>query len=143
MSAPFTILGTANFGEFQFVSSVRGNPQDFLDIAKKNGIKHLDTARLYGTSERVLGELKAQEQGFTIDTKLNAWVPGAHKPEALKESIKTSLKELNVNKVNILYLHTPDRTVSLEDTMKTVNEIYQEGAFSKVKKLNILQKLSF
>jgi aflatoxin B1 aldehyde reductase len=134
MSAPVnTVLGTANFGEFQILASLQGKPQDYLDVLKKHGIKHLDTARVYGTSERVLGELKVQDQGFTVDTKFITMAPGAHKAESLKESIKTSLKELNVSKVNILYLHSPDRTVSLEDTLKTVNEVYQEGVFSKVK----------
>ena len=128
-----TVLGTSNFG-YHPMATLQGNPQDYLDTFKRYGFKDLDTARIYGTSEDVLGQLKVTEQGFVIDTKFNSFTkPGLHNPESLKESIKTSLSALGVNKVHILYLHAPDRETPFEDTLRGVNEIYKQGAFEKVK----------
>jgi aflatoxin B1 aldehyde reductase len=126
-----TVLGTGNFGEVQMLKTLEGNPQDFLDTFKKHGFKDLDTARAYGTSERVLGQLKAAEQGFTIDTKFVSFTAGAHSAASLKESVKTSLQELNVKQVHILYLHSPDRATPFEESLKAVDEIYKEGSFQK------------
>ena len=129
-----TVLGTANIGYNPLGATLQGNPQDYLDTFKRYGFKDLDTARIYGKSEDVLGQLKVAEQGFVIDTKFNSFNPGLHKPESLKESIKTSLNALGVDKVHILYLHAPDRATPFEDTLSAVDEIYKQGAFEKVNK---------
>jgi aflatoxin B1 aldehyde reductase len=38
-----------------------------------------------------------------------------------------SLKALRCKKVHIFYLHAPDRTVPIEDTLQTINDLYDEG----------------
>jgi aflatoxin B1 aldehyde reductase len=43
-----------------------------------------------------------------------------------------SLEALQVSKVHIWYLHNPDRTVSLEETLQEVNKLHEEGYFEKL-----------
>ncbi|KAK0450816.1 Aldo/keto reductase [Armillaria borealis] len=87
--------------------------QDILDTFFGFGHKELDTARIYcgGTTEQLLSQLDLQDA--TIDTKV----------------YPTSLKALNRQKVRVLYLHAPDRSVPFEDTLKAVDKLYREGLF--------------
>ena len=55
-----------------------------------------------------------------------------HTPEQLRENLMISLKNLKTEKLDLWYLHTPDRTMSYEVTMKAVNELYQEGYFKRL-----------
>eukprot|EP01118_Nematostelium_gracile_P007293 TRINITY_DN2360_c0_g3_i5.p1 TRINITY_DN2360_c0_g3~~TRINITY_DN2360_c0_g3_i5.p1 ORF type:complete len:318 (-),score=78.12 TRINITY_DN2360_c0_g3_i5:15-968(-) len=127
-----TVLGTANFGKWDGVfTPPKGTPQEYLDLFKKSGFTDIDTARVYGTSEQTLGELGVEKQGFRVDTKVMSFYPGAHKANALKESVQESLKALETNKVHIMYLHVPDRATPFEETLQAVNEIYQTGAFNR------------
>lgn len=103
--------------------------QDILDTFFGFGHKELDTARIYcgGTTEQLLSQLDLQDA--TIDTKVYPVKPGDHAPHALRETFQTSLKALNRQKVRVLYLHAPDRSVPFEDTLKAVDELYREGLF--------------
>ena len=131
-----TVLGTANFGESNLAKiSLQGTPQEYINLLKKHGFKDLDTAKAYGTSEHVLGQLKPDDQGLLIDTKVRSFEPGAHAPESIKQSIKSSLQELNVKQIHILYLHAPDRATPFADTLKAIDEAYREGSFQKVRKI--------
>ena len=127
-----TVLGAANFGDGP-INKIQGQPQEYVDLLKKYGFKDLDTAKAYGDSEHLIGLLNPDEQGLVIDTKVRwSLEPGAHAPESIKESIKTSLQELKVKQIHILYLHVPDRTTPFADTLKAIDEAYREGSFKKV-----------
>jgi aflatoxin B1 aldehyde reductase len=128
-----TVLGAGLFGTHPGspASGLNGNIQPLLDAFKKYGYNHIDTARVYGTSETVLGDQNVEGQGFIIDTKISSFFPGAHKAENVKKSFQESLVELKTKKVHILYLHGPDRSVPFEEPLKAINEIYQSGGFEK------------
>ena len=83
-----------------------------IDVLQQHGHKEIDTARVYGTSEFLLGELKWQERGLIIDTKLNPRRMGpyqySHKKEDLKRGLLDSLQALKTEKVDLFYLHAPD-----------------------------------
>lgn len=53
--------------------------------------------------------------------------PGDHSPENLRNTFLTSLKYLKRDKVRVLYLHAPDRSVPFEDTVREINNLYREG----------------
>lgn len=53
--------------------------------------------------------------------------PGDHSPEKLRASVETSIKALGPYKINIFYLHAPDRSVPFEDTLREVNELHKKG----------------
>ena len=90
----------------------------------------IDTAALYGESEKILGEVEAGKK-ITIDTKTRG---GFSQTGATKESVtseaKNSKAKLGTN-VDIFYIHAPDGNVPLEQTLEGVNEIYQSGFFKR------------
>jgi aflatoxin B1 aldehyde reductase len=53
--------------------------------------------------------------------------PGDHKPKNLRKTFEISLTTLGRDKVRVLYLHAPDRSVPFEDTVEEVNNLYKEG----------------
>jgi len=111
-----------------------------LDVFQKYGHNEIDTARYYGqgSSEEYLGELHWQKRGLVMDTKyyptVGRGMPGeewSHKPEHLRENLMRSLKALKADKVDMWYLHGPDRTTPYEDTLREVDKLHKEGYFTR------------
>ena len=115
-----------------------------LDVFQKHGHNEIDTARAYGegTSESMLGELDWQKRGLVMDTK---YFPTAgkplpeswdrtlrHTPDMLRANLAKSLEALKAEKVDMWYLHGPDRTTPYAETMKAVNDLYKEGHFTRL-----------
>jgi len=112
-----------------------------LDTFTKYGHNEVDTARVYGqgSCEEYLGDLDWQKRGLIMDTKLyptavNQVAQGelySHRPEDLRAGLQHSLKALKTDKLEIWYLHGPDRKTPYEDTLREVNNLYNEGYFKR------------
>jgi aflatoxin B1 aldehyde reductase len=50
-------------------------------------------------------------------------------PENMCAGLEESLKALGTENVNLWYLHGPDRTIPIEETLRGVNELYKQGKF--------------
>jgi len=96
-----------------------------------DGIKVIDTSRIYGggTSEELLAKLDIRDA--VIDTKCAPLAPGDHKPEKLRESLQQSIAALALRKIRVFYLHAPDRSVPYVETLRGINELYKEGLFEE------------
>jgi aflatoxin B1 aldehyde reductase len=140
------IFGTMTFGKPGVEMSRVTNLDDckaILDVFQAHGHKELDSARVYaeGSCEEYLGELDYSSRGLVMDTKLypssrgmRAIVGGQgydHTPEGVRKGLKESLSALKVKKIAMFYLHGPDRKVDLEDTLREVNALHEEGYFEK------------
>ncbi|KAH8893037.1 putative aldo/keto reductase [Thozetella sp. PMI_491] len=91
---------------------------------------HIDTARDYIGSEKLLGQAEASSR-FTVDTKIHSGTPGDHEPAKIELSIGQSLQDLGVSSVETMYLHVPDRQTPFEDTAKAMHDALQQGKFKK------------
>lgn len=116
--------------------------QSILDVFKSHGHTELDTARMYGagSSEEMLNELHVESQGFKVATKVfpSARMPGVkgwktydHTTAGVQSAIDDSFKALGTSKVDLYYLHAPDREVPLEETLAAINEHYKRGKFER------------
>jgi aflatoxin B1 aldehyde reductase len=140
MSRPSTLFGGALIGtSFTTAAQV----QELLDQLQSIGINRIDTAARYsptspGSSERLLGEVRAQEQGFTIDTKTST--DGSLKTDGsesltaanITKSINDSFSRLHVDNVHILYFHRPDPETPISEQAGEIHRHYLEGRFEKV-----------
>ncbi|OAL40571.1 hypothetical protein AYO20_00307 [Fonsecaea nubica] len=131
------LLGLANVGDAQRDPTVRyDTPEqvnEYLDAFYAHAGRELDTARNYsphapGTSEARLGTVEAGER-FLIDTKVVSFMPGSHARHKILESIDSSIEALKQPKVNVEYLHVPDRATPFEETAEALNEAYEAGKF--------------
>lgn len=109
----------------------RAGVKELLPKLKEYKVTTLDTAQLYGDSEKNLGELGAGND-FVIDTK---WVGGFSPGKITKDNVialsKKSIDTLKVKQVDIFYLHAPDDSVPIEDTLAGVNEAHKLGLFKR------------
>ncbi|EPE30579.1 NAD(P)-linked oxidoreductase [Glarea lozoyensis ATCC 20868] len=147
-SAVNVIFGAMTFGREGTEQARVSNLDDckaILDIFQAHGHNQIDTARFYGegSSEQYLGDLDWQSRGIVMDTKYfptagkplsspdqpeGGWT---HSPEHVKQNLMTSLKALKTDKVDMWYLHAPDRSTPYEVTLKAINELYKEGRFKR------------
>jgi aryl-alcohol dehydrogenase-like predicted oxidoreductase len=125
------VLGTMTFGDTVDAASAAR----MVDTALDAGITHVDTANAYtgGESERILAGIVRRRPGrFTLATKAGMphpdageWAPLSAK--ALRSSIEGSLRRLGVDRIDLFYLHQPDRATPLDETLSTVAELVGEG----------------
>ncbi|WP_072803573.1 aldo/keto reductase [Rhodococcoides yunnanense] len=112
--------------------------RDVVDAALGSGISFFDTADVYGPehSEILLGRaLKGRRDEATIATKFgnaldrgtnpNARINGS--PEYVRAAIDASLRRLDVDHVDLYYLHRVDPTVPIEDTVGALKELVEAG----------------
>jgi len=128
------LFGTGSVGHDgeKFLNDVT-KLKEILDEYKKRGHNEIDTARVYGnsTAESILSEAGYLQKGFSIDTKIASFFPHALSAANLNKSFTASLTALNTNKVNVLYLHSPERATPLHETLNAVNELYKTGQFKE------------
>ena len=111
---------------------------EFLSIVSAHNVKEIDTARVYagGKSEEMLGAVNASAS-FAISTKAPAFMPHSlSKPNILANCAK-SLTALKQDKVDIYYLHGPDRDTPLEEQCAAIGKLYQDGRFDRFGVSNI------
>ncbi|KAL1728375.1 NADP-dependent oxidoreductase domain-containing protein [Schizophyllum commune] len=101
--------------------------QKFVDIAVEHGVMNFDVANGYskGTAEEFIGKLDLK--GALIDTKASVKAPGAHSAENLRKAALQSVAKLAPHKINVYYLHTPDRSVPYGETCEAINQLYKDG----------------
>ncbi|KAK9323508.1 NADP-dependent oxidoreductase domain-containing protein [Lipomyces orientalis] len=115
---------------------------EILDVFQKHGHSEVDTARLYcqGSSEEYLGNAQWQKRGLSMDTKLYPTAGRlsaissedySHKPEDLRKGLKRSLEALKTSKLDMWYLHGPDRSTPFEVTLREVDNLHKEGFFER------------
>ncbi|KAF7351355.1 putative aldo keto reductase [Mycena sanguinolenta] len=142
------VFGAMFIGAPGSLGAIRGTTTEaaieLLDVFQKRGHSEVDTARVYmnGTSEEMLGACGWQQRGVMVSTKIMptksrnmAWLATdqlSHSPADIRTGLKLSLAALKTDKVDIYYLHAPDRSVPYEDTLSELNQIYTEGAFARL-----------
>ncbi len=108
-----------------------------LDTYLGSGGTHIDTAALYahGRSEEVIGTwlkqsgkrnqiLLATKGGFPNPATMH--IPRLSKSE-LKEDLENSLHRLNVNEIDLYWLHRDDEKLPVEPIIDTLNTFIKQG----------------
>ena len=128
------MLGTMEFGRGPCSAAVaKEMTESFLSYDKS--YRHLDTALMYsgGKSETIIGDMACwRDQSGVVDTKINPWDNKNYGEESIRSQVESCLGRLKVKKVGILYLHAPDHKTPLEQTLKTMNSLYEEGKFDQL-----------
>lgn len=119
------------------------------------GINHLDTAYMYGRdgeSERLIAEaLGARRNEMLIATKGGFhWGPDGKQvhdasPVALRRECEESLRRLNTDRVELYYLHAPDKNTPLKESAGELQRLKNEGKILSVgvSNLDLAQLVEF
>ncbi|WP_432563787.1 aldo/keto reductase [Kineococcus sp. SYSU DK003] len=106
-----------------------------LDVALAHEVTSIDTANAYtgGRTEELLGRLLA---GRRDEVRLASKVGMPHadaggdallSPAAVRRCVEASLRRLGTDRLDLLYLHQPDRSSRLADTLSAVADLVTEG----------------
>ena len=127
-----------------YTSSVKSDDDAVALIhhALKLGITLLDTADIYGNSERQVGKaLAGKRDKVVLATKFGFTGPiGAGERGIdgsagyVKKACEASLQRLGVDFIDLYYLHRVDPSVPIEETVGAMSKLVQEG---KVKHLGL------
>ena len=109
--------------------------EEMVKAALDSGIDHFDTANSYnhGAAESMLGKaLAGQRDRVTIATKVFNRMDDAEdgaglSPAAIRRAIDDSLDRLGTDHVDLYYLHQPDHTVPVEETLAAMAELVAAG----------------
>lgn len=106
-----------------------------LNRALDLGYDHLDTANIYGLghNETLLGKaLKGRRDEFFLATKMGIVVDGPRRgidcsPAAIRRCVDESLTRLQTDRIDLYYMHRPDRAVPIEESMGAMAELVATG----------------
>ncbi|MEM1386026.1 MAG: aldo/keto reductase [Pseudomonadota bacterium] len=117
------------FGTMQFGGKADATQSRALfEACREAGITHFDTAFAYtnGASERLLGAFAAHERDdLFIATKCAH--PGNAAPDLITEQFDESLARLDMDYVDLLYLHRWDDGTPLELTFEALAKMVEAG----------------
>ena len=131
------------YGAMQITGDgVWGLPQDregalvVLRAAVAGGVDFIDTADSYGpvVSEQLIAEaLHPYPDGLVVATKAGFTRPGpgewtaVGRPAYLKQQVELSLRNLRVDRIDLIQLHRVDPEVPLEDQVGAFAELREQG----------------
>jgi aryl-alcohol dehydrogenase-like predicted oxidoreductase len=106
-----------------------------IDYCLDQGINFLDTANVYnkGVSEEYLGRiLRGRRHSVVLASKCRGVMgPGPDESglskKAMLKAIDDSLRRLGTDWLDLYYLHQPDYTVPIEETLGAMQEIVASG----------------
>src|SRR3954465_6916827 len=131
------------YGAMQLTGDgVWGPPEDHagalavLRAAVEGGVDFIDTADSYGpvVSEQLIAEaLHPYPDGLVVATKAGftrtgpgEWTP-VGRPAYLKQQVELSLRNLRVDRIDLIQLHRIDSEVPLEDQLGAFAELKEQG----------------
>jgi len=134
MSSKFHTPAGTSISKFSFGTMQWGGKSDatnsraMYDAARTAGINFFDTAHCYtdGASETLLGEFAASDRDeLFIATKCAS--TGDCRPEAITQDFEESLTRLNMDRVDVLYMHRWSDEVPLDAIYEVLAKMVNAG----------------
>lgn len=129
-------LGTMTFGTEWGTGADKEESKKIFDAFVEKGGNFIDTANRYteGTSEKWLGEfIASQRDYFVLATKYTLYdnrkdpnASGNHRKN-MRRSVEESLKRLQTDYIDLLWLHMWDFTTSVEEVMRSLDDLVSAG----------------
>ncbi|MCU0497188.1 MAG: aldo/keto reductase [Anaerolineae bacterium] len=130
-------LGTMTFGEDWGWGASAETSRAIFDLYAEAGGNFIDTSTNYteGSSEKILGDcLKANRDYFVIATKYTLTTVGQTDPNQggnnrknMRQTVERSLRRLQTDTLDILYLHVWDYTTSTEEILRGLDDLVSSG----------------
>ena len=117
------------FGTMQFGGRADAvQSRAMFEASLAAGITHFDTAHAYtgGASEEITGKLIAPHRDRLILATKAGYAGGSGRENILK-TFDISRQRLQMDEVDVLYLHRFDDNTSLRETFETLAELKQKG----------------
>ncbi len=129
-------LGTMGFGTEWGWGADYETSKKVFDVYANAGGNFLDTANIYtaGTSEKFCGEFVSHDRDhfviatkYTLQDRMNdVHYAGNHRKNMMR-SVRDSLKRLNTDFIDLLWLHAWDFTTPIEEVMRGLDDLVSRG----------------
>ncbi|RDG31714.1 aldo/keto reductase [Streptomyces corynorhini] len=129
-------LGAATFGTEWGWGAGQDEARKLFDLYVERGGNFIDTANTYtdGSSERLLGEFaRAGRESLVLATKYTTLrrpgdpnSGGSHR-KSLFASVEASLRQLDTDYLDLLYLHVWDFTTPVEEILRGMDDLVRQG----------------
>lgn len=125
-------LGTMTFGG----GADKAASKSIFEAYVAAGGNFIDTASMYtgGTSEKFVGELVDSDRNrFVIATKYSASLrhedpnAGGNHFKSMVQSVEASLKKLNTDHIDLLWIHMWDGSTPVEEILRGFNHLVDSG----------------
>ena len=129
-------LGAATFGTDWGWGTEQDEARKLFDLYVERGGNLIDTAVTYtdGTSERMLGEFtRGRRDSLVLATKYTTLRrpddpnSGGAGRKSLFGAVETSLRQLNTDYIDLLYLHVWDSTTPVEEILRGLDDLVRQG----------------
>lgn len=123
-----------SFGTMQFGGKAdKTESRKLYEASRSAGINFFDTAYVYteGLSEQYLGEFAASERDSLIIASKCASVGGASSAN-IRSQLDESRKRLNMDMIDVFYLHKWNDDTPLEESFATLAELREAGLFRHI-----------
>ena len=101
--------------------------RSMVERAFEIGYRHVDTAQMYENEAEVGAAMRASDlprEEVFLTTKI---APEEFAKDRFKDALRQRLDLLQLDHVDLLLLHWPNRTVPIQETMEAMNEAIAEG----------------
>jgi aryl-alcohol dehydrogenase-like predicted oxidoreductase len=108
---------------------------EIINTAFELGINFIDTAETYGDgrSEEIIGKaIKRNRTQYIVATKFG--FPKTKNPKEnpgsrfyMLNAVNQSLKRLDTDYIDLLYIHSPDHDTPIEETLRAMNKLISAG----------------
>jgi len=130
-------LGTWAIGGWMWGGTDERESIQTVHAALDKGINLIDTAPVYGfwVSEEIVGkaiEERGHREKVIIATKVGLeWHDGSvsrnSSPDRIRKEVQDSLRRLRTDYIDIYQVHWPDLAVPIEETARTMQDLFREG----------------
>jgi aryl-alcohol dehydrogenase-like predicted oxidoreductase len=135
-------FGTMTFGGEGYWKAVGEQEQqeadELLERSLEAGVNFIDTANVYsfGLSEKILGNslqnLEVDRDDVVVATKVRGEMSEAPNDQGLSRyhifnSVDQSLERLQLDTIDLLYVHGVDSATPIRETMRALNDIVESG----------------
>ncbi|MEQ9423640.1 MAG: aldo/keto reductase [Cyclobacteriaceae bacterium] len=129
-------LGTMTFGEDWGWGAGKEESRKIFEDYLDAGGNFIDTANRYteGTSEKYVGEFIAESrESLVVATKYSLYNQredpnaGGNHRKNLVQSVEASLKRLNTDYIDLLWLHAWDSTTPVDEVMRGLDDLVRAG----------------
>jgi diketogulonate reductase-like aldo/keto reductase len=125
VEVPALGFGTARMNEYE--TEYRA-----VEAALEAGYRHVDTAQIYG-SEPAVGDAIADSDLDREEVFVTTKLAGENRAyDAVVESTRESLDDLDTSYVDLLLIHWPVDDVPTEETLRAMNDLRDDGLVSHV-----------
>ena len=129
-------LGTMTFGEDWGWGATKDESRKILDRFAEAGGNFVDTSNNYtnGTSEKYVGEFVAADRDhFVVATKYSLTErkddpnAGGNHRKNMRRSVEGSLRRLQTDYIDVLWLHMWDGLTPVEEVMRALDDLVRAG----------------